>query len=324
MPIYTYSPDQVLLIGLRIAGFKERQIKQAKRKSNLDRFGDSYGVDPIVYCQIWKDLQTTDIPEARIDTTKPSCTIITFLQAIRFLKKYDTEKDREGQTNRCDKFCRDWGWYFLDRVAALRGMKVRSRLAICLDCSSLFADTAFCLLFVQIVFPNHFSTVFTVSLDGVHCHFHEVKHPILSKNPQFYSHKFHGPGVGYQLALSLFTSDLVYLKGPDPAGQSDMQEYQAELKDLMPDGKKIVVDGGYNDKADKKLSRSNANDDRQLRKFKARAKARQESFHSRVKRFESVATTPFRHGMDRHKTCFEAICVICQYEMELVSPLFDI
>lgn len=137
-----------------------------------------------------------------------------------------------------------------------------------------------------------------------------------------YSHKFNGPGVGYQLALSLFTSDLVYLKGPSPAGEPDVTEYQAELKAMIPDGKKVIVDGGYKDKDDNKLSNTNAHDPRPLRKFKARAKSRQEQFHARIKRFESV-TASFRHGMNRHKTCFESICVICQYEMELVSPLFD-
>jgi len=146
MPVFVYSPDQVLVLGLKIAGYKPRQINRVQRKTNIERFKDSFGVAPIVYAQIWQDLQTTNIAEARIDTTKPSCTIITFLQAIRFLKKYDTEKDRGGQTGKCDKFCRYWGWYFLDRVAALRGAKVLSTacwLLFCMQTSLLSSHLSF-------------------------------------------------------------------------------------------------------------------------------------------------------------------------------------
>jgi hypothetical protein len=48
-----------------------------------------------------------------------------------------------------------------------------------------------------------------------------------------------------------------------------------------------------------------------------------ETFNSRLKNFHCLDDR-FRHGIDKHKICFEAICVIVQYQLENGSPLFDV
>jgi len=187
-------------------------------------------------------------------------------------------------------------------------------------CCCAFPFLTLCL---QIVFPDNWSTNFIISVDGVHCRIPEPKHPTLSKDPAFYSHKSNGPGLSYELALHLFESKLVWLKGPLPAAKPDLGIYQSELKQKIPTGKKAVTDGGYGDKKDPKLSQPNSHDTELLRTFKARARMRQEAFHSRLKRFHCL-TDMFRHGQERHGTCFIAVAVICAYEMELVAPMWDI
>jgi len=67
---------------------------------------------------------------------------------------------------------------------------------------------------VQVKWPDQWDSTFIISVDGVHCQFHEVKHPTKSKDPAMYSHKFIGPGLSYELALSLCTNQLVWLLGP--------------------------------------------------------------------------------------------------------------
>ena len=47
---------------------------------------------------------------------------------------------------------------------------------------------------------------FLLSVNGVHCRLGEPKHPIHSKNPAFYSHKFHQAGVNYEIGISLCTN----------------------------------------------------------------------------------------------------------------------
>lgn len=127
-----YTADEVLARGLKIAGWHAKRAARLSRETQIEYFKDSFGVAPIVYAQIWDDLQNANFTfvakngateNVRIDTSRRSCTLDTFLKAVRFLKKYDTEKDRAGQTGDSDRFCREWGWFFLARVAALRKTK---------------------------------------------------------------------------------------------------------------------------------------------------------------------------------------------------------
>ena len=129
---------------------------------------------------------------------------------------------------------------------------------------------------------------FIISLDGVHCYFHEEKHPTLAKNPKLCSYKFKGPGLAYELALHLWEPRLVRLNGPFDGSTHDRAMYQSELQAKIPAGKKVVVDNGYRDKADPKLAPPNSHDSEELRTFKARAKMRQESFNKRMKRFKCI------------------------------------
>jgi len=175
----------------------------------------------------------------------------------------------------------------------------------------------------QIVWPADWKTEFIISVDGVHCPFHEVQHPTLSKDPAWFSHKFKGPGVAYEFALSIYDSQLVWMRGPYKASVSDKAIYNRELKAMIPDGCLVVADGGYQDKKDPALATPNPRDPPELLTFKARARMRQEAFHSRLKRFECLKTK-FRHSAQHHKACCEAVCVIIQYEIELGAPLFDV
>lgn len=175
----------------------------------------------------------------------------------------------------------------------------------------------------QIVWPTGWETNFTISVDGVHCRFHELEDDELAKNPENYSHKFNGPGLAYELALSIFENKLVWMRGPFKPSKSDLGIYQGELKGMLPVDKRVVCDGGYRDKNDPRLATPNSHDDPKLLSFKSRCRMRQESFNKRIKRFGCLRQD-FRHSVDRHGDCFEAICVTCVYEMELISPMFDV
>lgn len=287
------TPDEVLRLGLEIVGYDRRRQERVQQKRNLSRFQSSYGFDPLIYAQIWYDLQT----EGLIDPTQIGVTLENFLYAILYFKTYPTEEQLSGHWGYCEIIVRKWAWFFLEKIAALK--------------------------YVKIVWPDHWDTIFIISVDGVHCRYHEEKHPTLSKDPKLFSHKFHGPGLAYELALDLWSNQLVWVIGPFKAGSSDKQIFKLELKKKIPAGKKLVTDGGYASKTMPECATPNANDPEPLRVFKARAKMRQESFHSRVKKFDCL-NEPFRHSAARHKTCFMAACVIAQYDIELCTPLLDV
>lgn len=177
-------------------------------------------------------------------------------------------------------------------------------------------------MFLQIVWPDSWDEIYTVTVDGVHTRVNEPKHPTLSKNPKYYSHKFKQAAVDYELAISIFENKLVWMRGPRPAGEPDITVFRQRLKSKIPPGKRGLGDNGY--RGEKCIiSTPNPEDTREVRKFKSRARARHETFNARLKNFRCLDVR-FRHGIKKHKMAFEAVCVICQYQLENGSPLFEV
>jgi hypothetical protein len=58
-----------------------------------------------------------------------------------------------------------------------------------------------------------------------------------------------------------------------------------------------------------------------LQIFKARVRARHETFNGRLKAYKSLSDT-FHHNPDNHKHLFEAICVTVQYVMDNGGKIF--
>jgi hypothetical protein len=92
--------------------------------------------------------------------------------------------------------------------------------------------------------------------------------------------------------------------------------------ELLRRHKKGIGDGGYNGHQEAAIT-PNAHDCKAVRKFKSRALKRQEKFNGLIKKIDCTSGQ-FRHGTNRYKNCFEAVCVICQYQIENDSPLYDI
>lgn len=72
-----------------------------------------------------------------------------------------------------------------------------------------------------------------------------------------------------------------------------------------------------------KVHTKDALDSREVRKFKNRVAARHETFNGRIKNFASLANR-WRHGLEKHKIVLEAICIICQYDIDNGRPLFEV
>jgi hypothetical protein len=114
------------------------------------------------------------------------------------------------------------------------------------------------------------------------------------------------------------------MQGPTKAGGNDLQVFLQEGLEakLKATGKKGIGDGGYRGHPGE-MSTPNSHDSKEANKFKSRALKRHEKFNGLTKIFDCLSGH-FRHSVDRFKNCFEAVCVICQYQMENGSPLYDI
>ena len=150
----------------------------------------------------------------------------------------------------------------------------------------------------------------------------EPKHPTLSRDTSYYSHKFNRAAFSYELGISTYEQKLVWINGPFPAGMHDITIYRAGLMQKIPVGKKVIGDEGYRGEPNTVLT-YNPHDTRDTKRFKSRARSRHETFNRRIKIF-NVLNTNFRHALNKHKSTFEAVCVIVQYQLENGNPLFDI
>jgi hypothetical protein len=119
------APDDLMSIGLELVGFGAYRQKSVQRATNLKRFKSFYGSAPVVYANIWEDLMTTDIEEARVS---PSDAVLkNYLLAIHFLKVYPTDERLAGQFKTCVKTARKWAWFYLKKVQMLKAKKVRQK-----------------------------------------------------------------------------------------------------------------------------------------------------------------------------------------------------
>jgi hypothetical protein len=160
-------------------------------------------------------------------------------------------------------------------------------------------------------------------VDGTHCCVHERKHATLPRDPSLFSFKSNSAGFAYEIGLSIYDSNLIWVAGPYDASVHDLTiARQSGLVDAIPDGKRAIADSGYIGEPNKFATR-NSEDPEGVRKLKYRALARHETFNQRIKRFACLSQM-FRHNLDDHKAVFEAICVIVQYQMDNGEPLFDV
>ena len=115
----------------------------------------------------------------------------------------------------------------------------------------------------------------------------------------------------------------MWINGPFPAGINDITVFREHgLKEKIPNGKKLIADNGYRGEKDRIATPSRYDSD-ELKIFKRRARARQESFNQRIKTFCCLSNR-FKHPICKHKEVFEAVCVIVQYQIEGENPLFDV
>jgi hypothetical protein len=172
---------------------------------------------------------------------------------------------------------------------------------------------------------------FLASVDGVHC---QIQEPRKVPEKKWYSHKFNGPAVTYQIVLSLRENKVLFISGPYPAGQSDIIVFRKDdgILHQIPPGKRIVADRGYNGEAEVLSVPSHLHDSLTVTNFKKRARARQETFNARLKEFK-ILDVPFRHlnklpheqeySLVEHKRVFESISVMVEYDLKYRS-LFDV
>lgn len=313
--IYRVKSDQILHQGLQLVGFTERQINGVKLQKNLSRFRTHYTNNPLVYAILFCILQTMDNEEANIlplfQKVGRKKVLDYYLMAIHLLACYPTEEEAEALFNISNVTWSNWAWDIAERIALLKVEVVHWPDSWCNPDSD-----------------NDAQTVFILTVDGVHCPIEEPTHKDFSSNKKFYSHKFHTAGLDYELGISIFNQQCVWVAGPYPAGTPDITIFRAGLKNKIEDARtsgvdhRAIGDRGYRGEREY-LSTPNSFDSKDLRYFKSRALSRHETFNGRLKNFDCLQER-FRHSIKKHKICFFAGVVIVQLGLEHGCPLFEV
>jgi hypothetical protein len=157
-----------------------------------------------------------------------------------------------------------------------------------------------------------------VTLDGTDCRIQEPT-PF---NPRWYSHKFKGPGVRYEIGLCIQTGWIVWVHGPFMCGRfPDLRIAREKIIHKLKIGEKILADGGYRDgRVHMETPTGLNNPDQRMKKL---ARARHETVNLRLKIF-GILCKPFRHNLSNHASVFHSIAVITQIAIQTNEPLFQI
>jgi len=307
LQVCTFSEDEMMLHALKFAHYDDERISRVSRKTNVQRFKRKYGSNPCVYIALWKDIQLIRDDAYRLVVKNPVGDLKAFFLAIHFLRKYTTGANEEAVFGWSKRTCRKKKWEMIKRFQYMKETKIVWPKEWEVDPSSAeFGDIP----------------IFLVSVDGFHCEIQEPSTGTWSKNPEYYSHKFHKAALAYEVALSVYQNKVVHINGPFKASTQDTTIFKGGVRKKIPKGRRAVVDNGYKGK-DKKTSKPNPLDQPHVRKFKRQVRSRQECFNTRLKTFKCLKEQ-FCHGEEKHRVCFEATAVICQYQLKNGSPLFDV
>jgi hypothetical protein len=156
------------------------------------------------------------------------------------------------------------------------------------------------------------------------CWTQEPQHPTWSQDLWYFSHTYGKAGLAYELGgISISESKLVWLNGHFMVGKNDVQSFQKALKQKLQTAGKIAIgDGGYTGHP-YQITISNNHNSSSLSNFKLRALNRHEQFNGLTKAFDCLSGR-FRHSVERFANCFEAVCVMCHYQVEMECPCSNI
>ena len=296
-------PEDLLLEeGLYLAGFRGNTLGVLSTK-NLRRWRAWYGASPKSCSELFFDLESNDDVNGLATITENR--LKYFFMALNWLVLNSTEEVRAGMWKVHEDTARDRTWDFIRAICALEAVKIGYPFD-----------------------QNNDGTVFIITVDGTHA---PIEEPRKNPNSNWCSHKLNGPGLAYELAVSIHEPKLVWISGPFRGGESDKDIFRKPngLQSKLLPGQKAIGDRGYRNV--RGVSTNNTEDEEATAEFKRRARARHETFNARIKRF-AVTSTRFRafhdhNGQsvhDNHRTVFVAVCVIVQFEMENGSPMFDV
>jgi hypothetical protein len=141
-------------------------------------------------------------------------------------------------------------------------------------------------------------------------------------NPGRFSHKFNGPGLRYEIAISIARCYIVHINGPFLCGEwSDLRIARNLLHSRLSPDEYYLADKGYRSGTGPAIVRTALPRERQ-RTFDI-LMARHETINRRFKEF-GILGQRYRHEENRHGNIFRCIAVLIQIDIESGNNTFPV
>jgi hypothetical protein len=138
---------------------------------------------------------------------------------------------------------------------------------------------------------------------------------------KWFSHKFNGPGVRYEIGICIQTGWIVWINGPFPCGTPDLCIARNALIFELDQDEMYLADGGYND--GNQFSVTPSGNHTELDRMKSVARARHEAVNSLFKNY-GILEHRYRHCRSLHGRVFSAIANIIQLTIMKQGPVFQV
>ena len=139
-------------------------------------------------------------------------------------------------------------------------------------------------------------------------------------SPQWFSEKFNGPGVRYEIGICIQTGWICWVNGAFPCGSwPDLRISRDNLIYRLRPGEKVQADRGYGGRlhvqptGPRFIRRRNARRDESSRieRMKSVARARHEWVNRRFKEYNCLRST-WRHAVEKHgPAAFAVMNITC-------------
>jgi DDE superfamily endonuclease len=131
-------------------------------------------------------------------------------------------------------------------------------------------------------------------------------------SPAWYTKKFNGPGVRYEVAVAIGTGDICWIHGPFPAGaMNDITIFRVGLKRRLHQTERVWADKGY--RGDIKCITPYDAISEAHRVEMGIARGRHETINGRLASWDCLNQV-WRHSRDKHCDSFTSVAVITQLE----------
>ncbi len=180
-----------------------------------------------------------------------------------------------------------------------------------------------CYLFSNIAMPQikwgncHMNTnhsVCLVTIDGTDFHLQE---PTVF-NPRWFSHKFKGPGLCYEVGVCIQTGWIVWINGPyAPGDWSNLAIACYGIAGKLDPGKKHLADGGYSSQDGNAETPTGLHNHDQC--MKVRARIQHKAINGLLKQY-GILRDCFHHSQNDHALIFKTVANLVQAKSCLKVP----